>query len=249
MMKKTVSLLLAMLLALTLIPLAVFADTGTEAPSSELLASAAAEGKSVVRIVTDPADAVVDLAAGAYYPATRLGDPIEPASNHVFLLEPGYYQAKVTKEGYYTFAKVFYVKEDDLGKAKELGIVDVNKYIEDAAIHLPTGLNNTGKILSGEEELDQLVGLQSVKHMLKKIKAYAKRNKGTPDFNLHMCFYGNPGTGKTVVARILSRILYDAGALKEAKMIETDAHGLIGQYVGETAPKTQKKIDEAMNGV
>lgn len=132
---------------------------------------------------------------------------------------------------------------------KELGIVDVNKYIEDVAIHLPTGFNNTGKILSGEEELDQLVGLQSVKHMLKKIKAYAKRNKGTPDFNLHMCFYGNPGTGKTVVGRILSRILYDAGALKEAKMIETDAHGLIGQYVGETAPKTQKKIDEAMNGV
>lgn len=122
-MKKTVSLLLAMLLALTLIPLAVFADTGTEAPSSELLASAAAEGKSVVRIVTDPADAVVDLAAGAYYPATRLGDPIEPASNHVFLLEPGYYQAKVTKEGYYTFAKVFYVKEDDLGKAKDVNIL------------------------------------------------------------------------------------------------------------------------------
>lgn len=62
--------------------------------------------------------------------------------------------------------------------------------------------------------------------MVRKIKAYAKRNQGLADFNLHMCFYGNPGTGKTEVARILSRILYDAGVLDEAKLIETDAHGL-----------------------
>ena len=132
---------------------------------------------------------------------------------------------------------------------KELGLVDVNKYIEDADINLPMSETKAGRILSGEEELDQLIGLHSVKRMIKKIKAYAKRNQGAPDFNLHMCFYGNPGTGKTEVARILSRILYDAGVLKEAKIIETDAHGLIGQYVGETAPKTQKRIDESMNGV
>lgn len=64
-----------------------------------------------------------------------------------------------------------------------------------------------------------------------------------------MCFYGNPGTGKTEVARILSRILYDAGVLDEAKLVETDAHGLIGKYVGETAPKTLAKINDAMGGV
>jgi AAA+ superfamily predicted ATPase len=64
-----------------------------------------------------------------------------------------------------------------------------------------------------------------------------------------MCFYGNPGTGKTEVARILSSILYDAGVLAEAKLIETDAHGLIGKVVGETAPKTQEKISDAMGGV
>ena len=85
--------------------------------------------------------------------------------------------------------------------------------------------------------------------MVRKIKAYAKRNKGEADFNLHMCFYGNPGTGKTEVARILSRILYDAGVLGEAKLVETDGQGLIGRYVGETAPKTEAKINEAMNGV
>lgn len=83
----------------------------------------------------------------------------------------------------------------------------------------------------------------------KKIKAYAKRNQRHADFNLHMCFYGNPGTGKTEVARILSRILYDAGVLDEAKLVETDAHGLIGRHVGETAPKTQAKIYDALGGV
>ena len=133
---------------------------------------------------------------------------------------------------------------------KELALVDVNKYIRDTGINLPTsGEGFQKKLLSGEEELEQLVGLESVKRMVKKIRAYAKKNQGESDFNIHMCFYGNPGTGKTEVARILSRILYDAGVLGEAKLVETDAHGLIGQYVGETAPKTLAKINDAMHGV
>ncbi len=131
-----------------------------------------------------------------------------------------------------------------------LTIADVNRYIRDAKISLPTSGDGTAKkVLTGEEELDQLVGLRSVKRMVKKIKAYAKRNREDQDFNLHMCFYGNPGTGKTEVARILSRILYDAGVLDESKLIETDAHGLLGRFVGETAPKTMEKINDAMNGV
>lgn len=133
---------------------------------------------------------------------------------------------------------------------KELGIVDVNKYIDDAKINLPTsGSGAEKKLMSGEEELDALIGLTSVKRMIKKIKAYAKRNKDEEGFNLHMCFYGNPGTGKTEVARILSRILYNAGVLEEAKFVETDGRGLLGKYVGETVPKTEAKINEAMNGV
>lgn len=132
----------------------------------------------------------------------------------------------------------------------EVGLVDVNKYIQDAKINLPTsGSGASKKLLTGEEELDQLVGLSVVKRMVKKIKAYAKRNKDDADFNMHMCFYGNPGTGKTEVARILSRILYDAGVLGEAKLVETNAQGILGKYVGETGPKTLEKIKEAMDGV
>ena len=130
----------------------------------------------------------------------------------------------------------------------EVGIADVNKYVEDSNIVLPMD-NNSTQILTAEEELDQLIGLDSVKRMVKKIKAYAKKNKQEPDFNLHMCFCGNPGTGKTEVARIISSILYDAGVLPEAKLVETDSHGLIGKFVGETAPKTQEKISDAMGGV
>ena len=133
---------------------------------------------------------------------------------------------------------------------RHVEIVDVNKYIKDSGINLPlTNDKVNRRILTADEELDALVGLDAVKRMVKKIKAYGKRNKDSADFNMHMCFYGNPGTGKTEVARILSRLLYDAGVLPEAKLTETDAHGLIGKYVGSTAPKTLEKINEAMGGV
>ena len=137
-----------------------------------------------------------------------------------------------------------------MGENKQIGLADVNKYIDDNKIILPTsGEGWDKKLLSGDEELENLIGLEAVKRTVKKIRAYAKKNASDPNFNMHMCFYGNPGTGKTEVARIISRILHDAGVLEESKIVETDAHGLIGQYVGETAPKTLEKINEAMGGV
>ena len=133
---------------------------------------------------------------------------------------------------------------------KMLEIVDVNTYIKDKHLTIPTdGEGALAKILTADDELDNLVGLGAVKRMVKKIKAYARRNKNDPDLNLHMCFCGNPGTGKTEVARIVSRILYEAGVLPEAKLIETDSHGLISRYVGDTASKTMKKINDSLGGV
>lgn len=132
---------------------------------------------------------------------------------------------------------------------REIGTVDVDRYIRDAKLSLPASADGAKKILTGDEELEQLIGLSAVKRTIRKIRAYAKRNRGQDDFNLHMCFCGAPGTGKTEVARILSRVLYDAGVLPEAKLVETDAQGLLGRFVGETASKTLAKVNEAMNGV
>lgn len=131
---------------------------------------------------------------------------------------------------------------------KEIGLVDINKYISDSKIKLPLS-SEDNKLLTGEQQLEQLVGLTNVKRMVKKIKAYGKKNKDASDFNLHMCFYGNPGTGKTEVARIISQILYESKVLEEAKFIETDSHGLLGNYVGQTAPKTEGIVNDALNGV
>lgn len=125
---------------------------------------------------------------------------------------------------------------------KAIELADVNAYIKDSGVNISSSGEDAAKrALTAEEELEALVGLRGVKRMVKKIKAYAKRNKDDPDLNLHMCFCGSPGTGKTEVARILSSILDEAGVLPEAKLTETDAHGLISKYVGETASKRSKR--------
>ena len=106
------------------------------------------------------------------------------------------------------------------------------------------------------QELDELIGLEGVKEEVRSLANYVKvqqmrKEKGlkTPQLSLHLVFTGSPGTGKTTVARIVARIYKDLGVLKKGHLVETDRSGLIGQYVGQTAPRVNALCDSALNGV
>ena len=105
-------------------------------------------------------------------------------------------------------------------------------------------------------ELDSLVGLEEVKSEVRKIVNLAKVNEArraqglkVPPMTYHMVFTGNPGTGKTTVARIVARAFRALGIAKTGQLVETDRSGLVGRYEGETAVKTNAKIDEAIGGI
>ena len=118
---------------------------------------------------------------------------------------------------------------------------------------------STNQVESVEEvlaELDSLVGLEEVKSEVKKIVNLAKVNEArraqglkVPPMTYHMVFTGNPGTGKTTVARIVARAFRALGIAKTGQLVETDRSGLVGRYAGETAVKTNEKIDEAIGGI
>ncbi len=106
------------------------------------------------------------------------------------------------------------------------------------------------------EELNSLVGLKSVKqdltnliNLIKVKKIREERGMKQPDINLHLVFSGNPGTGKTTVARLLAKIYKQLGVVSEGQLIEVDRSNLVAGYVGQTATKTMEVIDSAMGGI
>ena len=105
-------------------------------------------------------------------------------------------------------------------------------------------------------ELDSYVGMDAIKtevrsliNMVQVYKLRREHDLPTTDMSLHMVFTGNPGTGKTTVARIMSRIYHSLDILSKGQLVEVDRSGLVAGYVGQTALKTQKVIEKAMGGV
>ncbi len=109
---------------------------------------------------------------------------------------------------------------------------------------------------SAMEELEELIGLESIKYDVKELIALVKTQKLRSEQGMravpvskHLVFSGNPGTGKTTVARILARLYKEIGALSKGQLVEVDRSGLVAGFVGQTATRTQEKITEAMGGI
>ena len=112
------------------------------------------------------------------------------------------------------------------------------------------------RLADARAKLDRLVGLEGIKDQIQTLSNFLEMQtireaEGLPTTrgSLHMAFVGNPGTGKTTVARIVADILGALGVLTRGHLIETDRSGLVAEFAGQTGPKTNQVIDEALDGV
>lgn len=133
-------------------------------------------------------------------------------------------------------------------------LADVEKIDWKTQRQIPAIPVDEALLLKSLQELDRLIGMPGIKaqihELVRLVRYYKETGKDVlKSFSLHTVFIGNPGTGKTTVARILTQIYKALGVLERGHMVETDRQGLVAGFVGQTAIKTAEKIDESLGGV
>lgn len=166
--------------------------------------------------------------------------------------------------------KAFFSKNPDIDNAKKVrhivteiynvAIATGYHYSDSNCFNLSEFERNRHQLVqnddSAQNKLNNMVGLYSVKELIKQQLAFTQLSKLRQKFgfnvketNGHLVFSGNPGTGKTEVARLYTEILYQNGLILKNKLVEVCRADLVGEYVGQTTPKVKKVFDDASGGV
>ena len=171
-------------------------------------------------------------------------------------LDDGVYSLILIIDKIYTSLVNVSLKNDDLSGLTLFYDDSLKVKYNDLLVDLDIDDDKSEERKEIQKELDEIVGLDSVKEYLLSLENHIKitqirKQKGlkTSEVSKHMIFTGNPGTGKTTIARIVSRMMKACGILKQGQLVEVTRADLVGKYVGHTAPLTMNVINSALGGV